>query len=181
VLREHERLARNLDDTLIRTAACAERELAGGECGDVHADDGEIAVFEFEDVGATLERRSLRSVGVRIGTEASSNHGEQPITKVIAVVNDVFGYERAMPKYDDYDKICKRVAELLSEERERIPMSMTQLAAKAGLAQSAISYFEGDNDRAPNFKTLLRIADALEVDLGKIVQRAIKDIRGGKR
>ncbi len=46
------------------------------------------------------------------------------------------------------------------------------------MAQSAISYFEGDNDRAPNFKTLLRIADALEVDLGELIQRAIKDIRG---
>ena len=81
---------------------------------------------------------------------------------------------------DDHEKICRRVAELLSTERERQKISMTQLAASAGLAQSSMSYFEG-NHRSPNLKTLLRIADALHVDLGKFIQRAIKDIRDKSR
>lgn len=81
-----------------------------------------------------------------------------------------------MPKFDDHDKICRRVADLLSMERERQGLSQTQLAAAAGLSQSAMSYFEGHH-RAPNLKTLLRIADTLNVDLGKYIQRAIKDIR----
>lgn len=81
-----------------------------------------------------------------------------------------------MPRKDDYEKICERVAWLLSQERERQGISKTQLAATAGLAQSAISYFEG-NRRAPNLRTLLRISDALQLDLGKFIQRAIKDIR----
>jgi transcriptional regulator with XRE-family HTH domain len=83
-----------------------------------------------------------------------------------------------VPKVDDYDKICRRLAELISKERERAGLSMTRLAAAAGLAQSAISYLENDKDRAPNLKTLLRVADGLEVDLGTLIQRAIKDIRG---
>ena len=85
-----------------------------------------------------------------------------------------------MPKSNDHEKICRRVAELLSAERERQEMSMTKLAASAGLAQSSMSYFEGHH-RSPNLKTLLRIADALEVDLGEFIQRAIKDIRGTGR
>jgi transcriptional regulator with XRE-family HTH domain len=82
-----------------------------------------------------------------------------------------------MPKFDDHEKICRRVADLLSAEREKQKMSMTLLAADAGLAQSAMSYFE-NHKRAPNLKTLLRIADVLRVDLGKLIQRAIKDVRG---
>lgn len=85
-----------------------------------------------------------------------------------------------MPKSNDHEKICRRVAELLSMERERQKMSMTKLAASAGLAQSSMSYFEG-HQRSPNLRTLLRIADALEVDLGEFIQRAIKDIRGTDR
>lgn len=71
--REHECLARNPDDALVRTATRAEAELADGGVSDVHADDGEITVFEFEDVGAALERGSFRTVGVRIGANASSD------------------------------------------------------------------------------------------------------------
>jgi transcriptional regulator with XRE-family HTH domain len=85
-----------------------------------------------------------------------------------------------VPKKSDHDEICKRVAELLAQERERQGVSMTQLAASAGLAQSAISYFE-NNQRAPNLKTLLRIGDTLQVDVGRLIQRAIKDIRASGR
>jgi len=85
-----------------------------------------------------------------------------------------------MPNYDDHEKVCRRVAELLASERERQDTSMTKLAEAAGLAQSAMSYFEGHH-RTPNLKTLLRIADALQVDLGKLIQRAINDVRGGGR
>ena len=85
-----------------------------------------------------------------------------------------------MRKFTDHEKICVRFAELLSKERERQKMTMTQLAADAGLAQSSISYFEGSG-RAPNLKTLLRIADALQIDLGKFIQRATRDIRGKGR
>ena len=86
----------------------------------------------------------------------------------------------ASPKPNDHEKICRRVAELLSAERTRQNISMTKLAAEAGLSQPCLSYFE-NHHRAPNLKTLLRIADALRVDFAKFISRAIKDIRGGGR
>ena len=51
-----ERLAWNLDDPFVGAATRTKGELAGGRRGDVHANDGEITVFEFEDVGAALAR-----------------------------------------------------------------------------------------------------------------------------
>ncbi len=50
-------------------------------------------------------------------------------------------------------------------------MSMTQLAQKAGLSLSMISFVERDL-RKPTLETLLRIAGALDVELGALIQRA---------
>jgi len=52
-------------------------------------------------------------------------------------------------------------------------MSMTQLAQKSGLSLSMISFVERDL-RKPTLETLLRIAAALDVDLGALIQRASK-------
>ena len=82
-----------------------------------------------------------------------------------------------MPRHNDHDKICRRVAELLSEERKKKNPSMTQFAADADISQPGISFFE-NHRRAPSLKMLLKIADALDVDLGQFISRAIKDIRG---
>ena len=54
---------------------------------------------------------------------------------------------------------------------------MTTLAARAGLSQPSLSYIERDL-RIPSLDTLLRISDALDVDLGEIIQSAVKDVRG---
>ena len=84
-----------------------------------------------------------------------------------------------MPKNDDHEKICVRVSALLAKERQRRGLSMTQLASNSGLSQPSVSYFER-NLRNPNLTTLLRISDALGVDLGRLIQRAVKDIRAGR-
>ena len=52
-------------------------------------------------------------------------------------------------------------------------MSMTQLAQKSGLSLSMISFVERDL-RKPTLETLLRIAAALDVELGALIQRASK-------
>ena len=52
---------------------------------------------------------------------------------------------------------------------------MTMLAVKTGLSQQAISYMEREM-RTPNLDTLLRIADALKIDLGEILTRARKEL-----
>ena len=50
----------------------------------------------------------------------------------------------------------------LREERE---LTQNELAAKAGMQQSAISRFERERDAKWNFETLLRLAEALDAQL----------------
>jgi transcriptional regulator with XRE-family HTH domain len=67
--------------------------------------------------------------------------------------------------------VSTNVARLLRQERERQGMSMTRLAADAGLSQQMISYVERGL-RNPTLDTLLRMADVLEIDLSEIIRRA---------
>ena len=50
---------------------------------------------------------------------------------------------------------------------------MNAVAERSGLSQSMISLVERDL-RNPTLDTLLRIADVLEIDLGKIISQARK-------
>ena len=50
---------------------------------------------------------------------------------------------------------------------------MTVLAQRAGLSQGMISLFEREQRNA-SLETLVRIAYVLEVDLGRVIQRATK-------
>lgn len=50
---------------------------------------------------------------------------------------------------------------------------MNQVAAKAGLSQQSISFVERGM-RTPSLDTLLRIANALEVDLADLIRDAMK-------
>jgi transcriptional regulator with XRE-family HTH domain len=48
---------------------------------------------------------------------------------------------------------------------------MNRLAEKSGLSQSMISLLEREQ-RSPTLETLLRIANALDVDLSKLLEQA---------
>jgi len=67
--------------------------------------------------------------------------------------------------------ICSEVAKLLKAQREKSRLSMTALAAKAGLSQQMVSYVERGL-RNPTLETLLRITAALGVPLGKMIAKA---------
>jgi transcriptional regulator with XRE-family HTH domain len=69
--------------------------------------------------------------------------------------------------------ICSEVAKLLKAQREKSQLSMTALAAKAGLSQQMVSYVER-GIRNPTLETLLRITEALDVPLGKMITKAEK-------
>jgi len=69
--------------------------------------------------------------------------------------------------------ICSEVANILKGERKKRRLSMTTLAAKAGLSQQMVSYVERGM-RNPTLETLLRITDALDIDLAKVIIRASK-------
>ena len=75
--------------------------------------------------------------------------------------------------------ICKRVAALLRQERERQNLSMTVLAERSGLSQPSVSYIERGM-RIPGLDTLLSIADTLGVELSEIIAMAVKPASRGK-
>jgi len=68
------------------------------------------------------------------------------------------------------------LARLLRLERERRGISMTVLAAKAGLSQQMVSYVERQM-RIPTIDTLLRLSGALDLDLWRVLQKATKEAR----
>ncbi|MDP3072810.1 MAG: helix-turn-helix transcriptional regulator [Opitutaceae bacterium] len=63
------------------------------------------------------------------------------------------------------------MARLLAEERTHRGLSMSAVAERAGLSQQMVSYVERGM-RNPTLDTLVRIADALELDLADVLQRA---------
>lgn len=67
--------------------------------------------------------------------------------------------------------ICSRVAGLLREERERQKLSLNVLAARAGLSRQMVSYIEQE-ERNPTLETLLRLTEALGVELDDVIKRA---------
>ena len=74
--------------------------------------------------------------------------------------------------------VCIEVARLLTEERERQGISENRLAAAAGLSQSLMTRLK-KNINSPNLDSLVRIASALEVDLGRLISRAIRNVEKG--
>lgn len=75
---KNQRLAWNLNDTLIRTAIRAEGQFARREFGYINANDRKIAIFKFENIRATLERGGHCSVGMGIGTKSAYKHAGIP-------------------------------------------------------------------------------------------------------
>jgi transcriptional regulator with XRE-family HTH domain len=69
------------------------------------------------------------------------------------------------------DLVCSHVARILRAEREKRKISMTALAERAGLSRTMIRFVEREV-RNPTLETLLRITKALEIDLGKVIQKA---------
>lgn len=67
------------------------------------------------------------------------------------------------------DEIVSQLAARLQEVREAKGLSMNQLAGLAGLDQVAISRIE-KGDRSPGLRTVLKIANALEIRLSEELQ-----------
>jgi transcriptional regulator with XRE-family HTH domain len=74
--------------------------------------------------------------------------------------------------------VCSQVAIILREERERLGISMTSLAGRAGLSQQMISYVEREM-RNPTLDTLLRITDVLGIELSEVVAQAERRANSG--
>ena len=81
-----------------------------------------------------------------------------------------------MAKNQLRDAVAGNVVRILRDERKQRGLSMNQVAERSGLSQGMISLVEHDL-RNPTLDTLLRIADALEVDLSNVLIRATKAAR----
>ena len=58
---------------------------------------------------------------------------------------------------------CEKIIQLLKAERERRGLSKYAVAQQSGLSQQAIGYMEKGH-RIPSLETVLRIANAMNVD-----------------
>ena len=92
----------------------------------------------------------------------------------------VLRYGFGVRKNNQREAIAANVVRLLREEREKRGLSMNVVAQRSGLSHSIVSLIERDL-RNPTLDTLLRIAEAIEVDLGEILTRARKEISKGKK
>lgn len=70
-----------------------------------------------------------------------------------------------------FDALAAEVAAIFRAERIRRGLSMNAVAERGGLSQQMVSYVERGM-RNPSLDTMLRMAAALEIDLGNVLQRA---------
>ncbi len=85
-----------------------------------------------------------------------------------------------MSKAAEREATIARLIELLWKERLRQKLSLNEVATRAGLSHTMVMRVE-KRERLPTIDTLLRIADALEADLGVLLAAAIRGSRQKKK
>jgi helix-turn-helix protein len=159
----------NPDNPLVRPAARPERQLPYRGLGDIRADNGEVAVIQFKDVRATIQARGLLAVGMRPRAKSSNEHtlvvpiGTYPVNYFL-----LYAYVVAKAKPEI---VGSSVARLLREKRETLGLSMNVVAARSGLSHSMVSRVEREL-RRPTLDTLLRITQAMGIDLWPLIKKA---------
>ena len=91
----------------------------------------------------------------------------------------IFVLNEGVSKENVRNQINTEVVKLIVAERKRQGVSGNTLAEKTGLSQSLISTMETTPSN-PTLDTLLRIGDALEIDIGQLVSKARKSILNQK-
>jgi transcriptional regulator with XRE-family HTH domain len=79
-----------------------------------------------------------------------------------------------------YKLLGQRITQLLQEERERLGLSKYALARRSGVSQQMIGYVEKGQKR-PSLETALRLADALDLDLGDLIKKARREVVAAKK
>jgi transcriptional regulator with XRE-family HTH domain len=74
---------------------------------------------------------------------------------------------------DEIVQVQKECAKLLMEHRLRKGLSMTALAAKAGVSQQMVSFIERGK-RKPTLDVLLRICFAMQISLAEVLEKALR-------
>jgi len=77
-------------------------------------------------------------------------------------------------------RVFEETSRLLRERRERLGLSMNEVARRTGLAQQTVSFVERGM-RMPTLDTLLRITGALDLDLWMVLREAGESSRNPRR
>jgi DNA-binding XRE family transcriptional regulator len=93
-------------------------------------------------------------------------------------VNAFLGYSLRVSR--KAQAICVNAICLLKEERQRRKLSKYYIAQESGLSPQMVGYVES-GERNPTLETVLRIAEAMDVDFAEILKRARRNIsKSGK-
>jgi transcriptional regulator with XRE-family HTH domain len=79
-------------------------------------------------------------------------------------------------KSSEREAITGKLVESLQAVRVRQNLSLNEVATRSGLSHTMVMRVE-KRERLPTIDTLLRIADALEIDLSVILRQAIRSVR----
>jgi len=82
-------------------------------------------------------------------------------------------------KSNEREAIIASLIESIHAERLRQKLSLNEVATRSGLSHTMVMRVE-KRERLPTIDTLLRIADALEIDLSAALRQAIKTVRDGR-
>ena len=80
-----------------------------------------------------------------------------------------------MPDAGYYQALAAGIVRLLREARERRSLSKYAVSQRSGVSQSMLSLVERGL-RNPTMELMLRIADAIGVDLAEIIKRARQEV-----
>ena len=81
-----------------------------------------------------------------------------------------------MSKTSRREEIIARLVELIRAERVRRKLSLNEVATRSGLSHTMVMRVE-KRERLPTIDTLLRIADALEIDLSAVLGKAMRSVK----
>jgi transcriptional regulator with XRE-family HTH domain len=84
-----------------------------------------------------------------------------------------------VPRSSERGEIIARLTELMQAERLRQKLSLNEVATRSGLSHTMVMRVE-KRERLPTIDTLLRIADALELDLSTVLKQAMGAAKRGE-
>ena len=168
-LGENQGLAWNPDNPLVRAAAYRRREVPSRLVGDINSDHREISVGHFKNIRTTSTCHGPLTVRVRVFPEATFEHG---CTVPIGTyrVNRIVRYP-LLVALDRPEIVCTAAVRLLREKREALGLSMSAVAAKAGLSHTMVSRVERGL-RKPTLDTVIRMAGAMNIEFWPLLKSA---------
>lgn len=95
---------------------------------------------------------------------------------VISIFLYLLRYNGCVLTTPQREAVIAKLTELLREKRLRKELSVNEVATRSGLSHAMVSRVE-KRERLPTIDTLLRISEALEIDLARLIRKAVASVR----